>query len=231
MNPTQQQETRQPAASGTKKPLKVKVCGMKYRDNIADLLQLQPDLIGLIFYPKSPRFVEPEREELDLAALPPTVQKVGVFVNEPIEMMLQKARHYQLAALQLHGEEPPEVCAALQAEGYTVLKAFAVHEAFDFDQLEAYQQVCGYFLFDTKGKNYGGNGVAFDWSILNKYRLPVPFLLSGGIGPEHAEAVRQLMHPMLAGIDLNSRFETSPGRKDVEKLREMIYLIKQERQE
>lgn len=195
--------------------LKVKVCGMKHRDNITELLALQPDLIGLIFYPKSPRFAEPELEAELLASLPASVQRVGVFVNEPVAEILGKVRQYGLTAVQLHGEEPPETCRQLQEEGLRVLKVFSIGQDFDFGALKGYEKVCDYFLFDTKGQSYGGNGVTFDWTVLDEYRLPVPFLLSGGIGPEHAEAIRQLRHPQLAGIDLNSRFETSPGRKDI----------------
>lgn len=206
--------------------LKVKVCGMKFRDNITDLLTLQPDLVGLIFYAESPRFAELDLDAATLAAIPPTVGRVGVFVNEPAENVLRKARQYQLTALQLHGEEMPEACAELRGAGFTVLKAFAVEDGFDFDQLAIYQNSCDFFLFDTKGKSYGGNGITFNWEILQQYRLPVPFLLSGGIGPEHATQIRQLNHPQLYGIDLNSRFETSPGRKDVGKLKEMLSLIR-----
>ena len=206
--------------------LKVKVCGMKFRDNITDLLTLQPDLVGLIFYPKSPRFAEPDLDAATLTAIPPTVGRVGVFVNEPVENVLRKARQFQLTAVQLHGEETPETCAELRGEGFIVLKAFAVEDGFDFNQLAVYQEACDFFLFDTKGKSYGGNGITFNWEILQHYRLTVPFLLSGGIGPEHATQIRQLNHPQLYGIDLNSRFETSPGRKDVGKLREMLSIIR-----
>jgi phosphoribosylanthranilate isomerase len=201
----------------------IKICGMKYRDNITELLALQPDLIGLIFYPKSPRFAEPELEAELLASLPASVQRVGVFVNESVAGILEKVRQYGLTAVQLHGEEPPETCRQLQAEGLTVLKAFSINEDFDFDSLIEYENVCDCFLFDTKGQSYGGNGVTFDWAILDRYRLPVPFLLSGGIGPEHAQAIRQLRHPQLAGIDLNSRFEISPGRKDVGLIGKLLY--------
>jgi phosphoribosylanthranilate isomerase len=193
----------------------VKVCGMKYRENIAELLRLKPDLVGLIFYPKSPRYAEAELTEAGLEAFPPEVQRVGVFVNEPVESMLTKVRQFGLGAVQLHGHESPETCLEMRQNGLKVLKAFSVDEQFDFATVEPYQQGCDFFLFDTKGKDYGGNGVTFDWSVLQNYQLPVPFLLSGGLGPEHGQAIRQLRHPMLYGIDLNSRFETSPGRKDI----------------
>ena len=226
MHQNHQDETPEQTSPAGQQPPLVKVCGMKYRDNLSDLVDLHPDLIGLIFYPKSPRYAEPELTEAGLEAIPAEVRKVGVFVNESVETMLEKAQQFGLSALQLHGEEGPEACAALQSAGYLVLKAFALDAAFDFGQLKPYELVCDFFLFDTKGQSYGGNGVTFDWSVLQKYRLPVPFLLSGGIGPEHAEAIRQFRHPMLAGIDLNSRFETSPGRKDISLIRKLLEELK-----
>ncbi len=200
-------------------PLHIKVCGMKYADNIAEVAGLEPDLIGFIFYRQSKRFVGPELDGELLRSLPPTLRKVGVFVNESTPEILRQVACYGLDLVQLHGDETPAQCAELRAAGVGVIKAFAVGEALDFAALEPYVAHCSYFLFDTLGLQPGGNGTRFDWELLRAYNLPVPYLLAGGIGPEQVRELTALALPGLYGLDLNSRFETAPGRKDATRLR------------
>lgn len=202
----------------------IKVCGMRDTENIRQVAALGVDWMGFIFYPGSPRAVGGQTETIG-GDLP--VKKTGVFVNTPVEEILRIAERYRLNMLQLHGNETPAECSRLQANGYQVIKAFRVSSEKSFEEVNRYAGNADYFLFDTPCKNYGGSGLRFDWSLLAAYRGETPFLLSGGIGTEHAEEIRRFRHPRFAGIDLNSRFEVSPGRKDVEKLSAFIRLIRE----
>ena len=198
--------------------LGVKICGMKYPDNIRAVAALKPDFMGFIFYPKSPRYAEP----LDLAslnALPKTIKKIGVFVNENLENILTIAYKYKLDGVQLHGTELVEMCGELKSAGYIVIKAFPIAEAYNFKVTKDYEGACDYFLFDTKTDAFGGSGIKFNWSMLDEYVGETPFLLSGGIAADDAEAILKIEHPKFAGIDLNSKFEVKPGLKDVDLLR------------
>ena len=154
-----------------------------------------------------------------------STKKVGVFVNATIESMMEKASTYKLDYLQLHGNESPEDCHTLQKRGYSLIKAFPIATKEDFEKTREYEGRVDYFLFDTRCEGYGGSGKRFDWSILTEYKGETPFLLSGGIRPENAEAIRNFRHPRFAGIDLNSGFEIEPGLKDVDKLKNFIQQI------
>lgn len=207
----------------------IKVCGLREPGNISELSQLSIDWMGFIFHPKSQRYVE---RPAKLAAWLKTNAKalaaqkrVGVFVNAGLEEVGNVVRVFELDIVQLHGEEGPAFCEELKKFGQgvnarpvQVMKAFRVGADFDFSPLQAYEEHCDYFLFDTKGETHGGTGKKFDWSILEQYQGAVPFLLSGGIGPGDAEEVAAFQHPFCRGIDLNSRFESSPGLKKVEAL-------------
>ena len=197
--------------------LAVKICGMKHPENIQLIAALHPDLIGFIFYPKSPRYAEPLDMET-LQSLPARIKKIGVFVNEDLERILTLVFKYKLDGVQLHGTENAEMCRKLKDAGLTVIKAFSIAEAYNFKVTKSYEGVCNYFLFDTKTEAYGGSGVKFNWSILDEYTGETPFLLSGGIAADDAEAILKIEHPQFAGIDLNSKFETSPGWKNEELL-------------
>jgi phosphoribosylanthranilate isomerase len=197
---------------------------MRDPENLAGLASLPVDLVGFIFYPPSPRAAGEELEAWLRAEGQCLAGKkrVGVFVNAETEEVLNKVHDFELDYVQLHGDESPEYCQLLAtiAKGtsmrsFQLIKAFAVDEAFDFDATAAFAPYCAYFLFDTRSAAYGGSGQQFDWSLLEGYRGETPFLLSGGIGPDSAAALRALVHPRLAGIDVNSRFETAPGRKDL----------------
>ena len=195
---------------------------MREPANLAAVVALQPDFMGFIFYPKSSRYVGESLQPAVLAQVPAGVQKVGVFVDEDVQVIKQRIADYGLNLVQLHGHETPATCATLRAVGVGVIKAFAVGEELNFVALQDYVSQVDYFLFDTKGAQPGGNGTAFDWQQLEQYNLPVPYFLAGGLGPEHAEALRNLRLPGLYALDLNSRFEIAPGVKDAELLRQMF---------
>ena len=193
----------------------VKVCGMREAENIREVEALDIDLIGFIFWPKSSRYVS-ERP----AYLPTNCKRVGVFVDEDIGVVKKIAHDYALDYIQLHGHESTAYCA--QLKGLKLIKAFNIATAEDFGQTKSYEKLVDYFLFDAKGKSVGGNGTKFEWSVLDDYHGPTPFILSGGIGPDDATSVRRFHHPQLAGIDLNSRFELAPSLKDVTALQKFL---------
>ena len=205
----------------------LKVCGMREKQNIGAILALQPDYLGFIFYPESTRFVGDQLSEETISLIPAGTKKVGVFVNETHEKIEQTVKAYKLEAVQLHGDESPELCRQLSTIDLEVLKAFSVDDAFDFNILEAYEGTCDFYLFDTKGKEHGGNGLRFNWDILNHYTGDTPFFLSGGIDLEHVAQIKSLPFPLLQGIDINSRFETRPALKDTAKVSKFFQQIRQ----
>lgn len=194
---------------------------MRDAQNIRDVEALGIDWIGMIFWPKSKRYVA----EVP-SYLPEHLKKVGVFVDSTLDDILQHISDYQLDIIQLHGQESPDFAKALKP--HTIIKAFNIEKADDLLQTEKYKGIADYFLFDTKGKMVGGNGQKFDWSVLTAYQGKTPFLLSGGIGPEDAESVRSFHHPRCIGIDLNSRFESEPGFKDINQLKTFINKLRYE---
>jgi len=202
----------------------IKVCGMRDADNIRQVEALGVDMMGFIFWPQSSRYVG-ERPSY----LPVHAKRVGVFVDEDPERICRIAHEYQLDYIQLHGHESPETVSRLSSLissrstlHSSLIKAFNIATAEDFCQTKPYEGIVDYFLFDTKGKSVGGNGEKFDWNVLDAYSGNTPFLLSGGIGPDDAERLKAFHHPRFVGIDLNSRFETKPAYKDIQKLKEFI---------
>jgi len=198
-----------------------KVCGMRDPENIRRIDLSGADWMGFVFYPPSPRRVESLP-----AFMPEYARRVGVFVDEPVENIQVRAKEFGLDYLQLHGSESPDDCLRLQNRGLRVIKAFRIGTAGDLEATAAYEAACSYFLFDTKTPAYGGSGKTFDWTVLDAYRGQTPFLLSGGIGPEHVRALKAFRHDRLVGYDLNSRFEQAPGIKDVEKITRFIQDMK-----
>lgn len=213
--------------------MKIKICGIKYQDNLEAIAAFQPDYLGFIFYPKSKRFMAEELQSEKVIAATTEIQRVGVFVNEPIPSLLKAAKTFDLSVLQIHGDESPAYLQELQLllEHYPkplkVVKAFGVAEDFDFNELEAYKPFVDYFLFDTKTKAYGGSGKQFNWSILEQYDNEKPLWLSGGIGVEELEEVAQLKDLNLHLIDMNSRLELKPGLKDINKTKQAIEKIRE----
>ena len=199
----------------------VKVCGMRDAANIRQLEALGIDWMGMIFWPKSKRYVSTPP-----VYLPQHVRKVGVFVDASLDAIRQHVEDYHLDIVQLHGQESPETLKALKP--LTLIKAFNIATPEDLQKTVAYEGLADYFLFDTKGESVGGNGEKFDWSVLDNYQGKTPFLLSGGIGSEDAEVVKTFHHPKCIGIDLNSRFETEPGLKDITKLKQFLEAIRYE---
>lgn len=196
----------------------IKTCGMRDADNIRAVSELGIDWMGFIFWAPSSRYVSEKP-----TFLPTRQKRVGVFVDARIEEVKSKADEYALDLIQLHGKESPAFCERLKANSrQQLIKAFNIATQEDLEQTLPYEGLVDYFLFDTKAKMVGGNGTQFDWSVLSAYQGNTPFLLSGGIGPDDAEKVRNFHHPQLAGIDLNSRFELSPALKDIEKLKQFI---------
>ena len=186
---------------------------MRAPDNIAALSDLAPDYMGFIFWENSKRFVNNPTPDL-----PASIKKTGVFVDASPAYITDMVKQHQLQAVQLHGEESPNFCQKLHALGLEIIKAFAVDASFDFSVLEAYETVCTYFLFDTKGPLPGGNGNRFDWSVLRNYPSVKPFFLSGGIGPGDQNAIASIinLNLPLCAIDINSQFEIEPGLKNIE---------------
>jgi phosphoribosylanthranilate isomerase len=198
--------------------MKLKICGMKYPDNILEVGTLLPDYMGFIFWEKSARYFDGT-----LPTLPQSIKKIGVFVNANKEEIEAQVLKHDLQAVQLHGQESVAFCHELKntlANTTEIIKVFSVDDTFDFNQLEPYETVCDYFLFDTKGKLPGGNGTTFDWKVLEQYPSQKPFFLSGGIGLDEIDLVKQILKTDLPiyAIDVNSKFEIEAGLKDKEKL-------------
>lgn len=202
--------------------MKIKVCGMKYPENMKEVAGLGVDYLGFIFYPKSPRYMPQTMEPADLLSVPSHIKKVGVFVNEELETILKHAHNYGLSMIQLHGNETPDICEQIQHQGLEVLKAFSVDASFTSNLIKPYEQNVDYVLLDTKTKGHGGSGQKFDWSILNNLETDKPVILSGGIGPDDAEPIHQLLNKNIFALDLNSRFETEPGMKNIEQLQKLL---------
>ncbi|MFW5755848.1 MAG: phosphoribosylanthranilate isomerase [Tangfeifania sp.] len=202
--------------------LKIKVCGMKFTQNREEVEKLPVDFLGYIFYPKSKRFVG---ENTEPGLFNSAKIKVAVFVDENAFEILGLTKNLGFEFIQLHGKENPKTCQLLRNQGLKVIKAFNLSEKFKFEKLQEYETAVDYFLFDTKTDLPGGSGKKFNWEILKKYTGKVPFFLSGGISPDDAEEIKELEHPLLFGIDLNSGFEDEPGVKNIEKLEKFIAKI------
>lgn len=201
---------------------------MREAANLWAIADLTPDFLGFIFYKKSPRYMGDTLSPELLRSLPPGVQKVGVFVDNPLPELLTTVGRYSLDYVQLHGHESPAYCQEAHQQGLRIIKAFSVDDSFDFDTLAAYVPFCAFLLFDTKGAQRGGNGTTFDWRVLANYHGPTPFLLSGGLGPNNASELLAFKHPLLAGYDFNSQLETAPGVKDVEATRALLTTLHQQ---
>ncbi len=206
--------------------MKIKVCGMRDTANLAELIELKPDFVGFIFYDKSPRFVGELLNEEFVRSIPKPIKKVGVFVNANPDYILRIVKKYDLQYIQLHGHETPDFCRNLKSRGVNVIKAFSIDNSFNFGTLNNYKPHCDYFLFDAKGADPGGNGVVFDWDILNRYQdREKPFFLSGGLSLENIEQVNELGIKVY-GLDVNSKFEKAPAFKDIEKLKQLVEIVR-----
>lgn len=191
----------------------VKVCGMRDPANVWELTRLNPDYTGFIFYPKSPRYAGEMPSETARG-----VNGVAVFVNESFGTITDTCDRYGISTVQLHGSESTELCRLLSENGLKVFKAFGLDMNPDWRHISTYEKHVDMFVFDTKTTGHGGSGRKFDWTILDDYPLSTPYLLSGGIGPDDIIPIL----PGMAGVDLNSRFESSPGLKDIQLIRKFI---------
>jgi phosphoribosylanthranilate isomerase len=207
------------------KNIKLKICGMKYHENIVEISALQPDYLGFIFWEKSIR-------NMDIESIPkiqPSIKKVGVFVDASIDEIIAKVNLFQLDIIQLHGNETIAFCKELKKLNIEIIKVFSINNFFDFSILKDFIPQIDYFLFDTKGKLPGGNGITFDWKILENYPYEKPFFLSGGIGKTEVDAIKDFFQTEVAkkciAIDVNSRFETKPAYKSEIKLRKFKKLL------
>ncbi len=192
----------------------IKICGMRDPENIAQVAALSPMLMGFIFYDKSPRNAAGLDPEV-IRRLPDFIRPVAITVNRDFDSIMALCRQYGFKIVQLHGEESPELCRRLREEGLTVFKAIPVDSDIDWNAVAAYEGAVDMFVFDTKSSSRGGTGRKFSWDILAGYPLSVPYLIGGGVGPDDIPAIISAMRPGMAGIDINSRFETEPGLKDL----------------
>jgi len=206
----------------------IKVCGMRDPSNIAAVANCGPDMMGMIFYEGSERFVNEAIVPEEVLAGAEGQTFVGVFVNATIDGVMDTTERYQLGIVQLHGDESPAYCRELRDEGMKVIKAIPVASEQDLTKCDEYSNSVDLFLFDTKSALRGGSGKKFNWDVLGTYDGETPFLLSGGIGPGDVEAILQVRHPGLYGVDINSGFEVEPGVKDVEAVREFIIELRGE---
>lgn len=192
---------------------------MKYPENIQEVANLQPDYLGFIFHEPSSRNFENE-----IPKISNTIEKVGVFVDEKVTFISRQIEKHHLNVIQLHGHETPETCRLLMATNAKVIKVFSIKDTFDFSVLEPYEEVCDYFLFDTKGKLPGGNGYSFNWSVLKNYPSTKPYFLSGGIGIDAIKKIKEFKNSEASkycfALDVNSKFEIEPGLKNIEELKE-----------
>ena len=198
---------------------------MKETENITEISALQPDYLGFIFWEKSKRNMT-----LDvIPELPETIKKVGVFVDASIQEIAAKINQYQLDVIQLHGNESVIFCRNVKKLGVEVIKVFSMNSNFNFSLVKEYVLAVDYFLFDTKGKFPGGNGITFDWNVLENYHFNVSYFLSGGIGTTEIDGIKEFLESPAAnkcyGIDVNSRFEKKPGIKNIIKLQKFKKLL------
>ena len=203
--------------------ISIKVCGMRDHENIRQVAALSPHYLGFIFYPHSPRFVGWDFKMPD--DLSPEINRVGVFVNESSKVIVERAQSLGLHYIQLHGNEAVDQCVELKDSGLKIIKVFSVGDDFDFAATASYKAVADYFLFDTRGKYFGGNARTFDWNLLNAYDQEVPFFLSGGLSPENIAEVKNIKDYNLYALDLNSGVEASPGLKDAGKVHAVIKAV------
>ncbi len=207
--------------------MKVKVCGLKYPKNIEAVLDCHPDYVGFIFYDKSPRCGDSETiryvKNSEINA-----KKVGVFVNADESQIIESVDQMQLDFVQLHGNETPEYVYRIRKAGIHILKAFGIHDSFEWKRLEDFRDLVSYYLFDTYTQAYGGSGRTFNWSLLDQYAEDIPFFLSGGLGPDTIQEALTNRHHLLAGVDINSKVEIEPGKKAINLVDSIIKTIRNE---
>lgn len=209
--------------------LKIKICGMREPGNITEVAALNPDLMGFIFYPSSPRYAGLTLNAETMHKISPEIIKTGVFVNEDFNAIILAVGKFYLDCVQLHGNETPDLCFRLREKGIRVIKTFSISAKHNFNNCSDFISCTDYFLFDTSGSGFGGSGNKFNWKELKNYDLDHPFFLSGGISQNDYENLLEIENPTFYGIDLNSRFEVKAGLKETAILRKFISEIRQKK--
>lgn len=199
--------------------LKLKICGLREVENIQQVALVLPDFMGFIFFKESPRYVS---QDFEMPSLPSSIKKIGVFVNESVREVLRISKQYNLDGVQLHGNESVEDCKMIRDACLLVVKVFSIDDEFDFTSVNSFKSVVDYFLFDTKGKAYGGNGYSFNWKKIGEYDQEIPFFLSGGISPENVKGIKELLSMNIVGLDVNSGVEVTPGLKDIGRIKLLL---------
>lgn len=200
--------------------MKLKICGITEKCDIPAIIELNPDYMGFIFHPASPRDISRQVAQIPFNLIPSHIGRVAVFVDEPTRTVMSLVEKYGFTHVQLHGSENPEQCREIQRY-IPVIKAFGVNDTLP-QNIKRYQDCCAFFLFDAKGRHVGGNGQQFNHSLLLSYNLQTPFFLSGGIAPEDVDYINKLSHPRLHAVDINSRFEDETGSKNVTLLKTFV---------
>jgi len=204
--------------------MRLKVCGITNNETIRALIPMKISRLGFIFYHRSPRYVYGKLIEEGLNEIPIHIKKTGVFVNSEIAEIEQILNSFHLDSIQLHGDEPPVFCEYFM-DKTEVIKTISIKDENSFETAKLYNESCHLFLFDTQSEKYGGTGKTFDWRWLEAYKLDKPFYLSGGISLENFDDIKKIRHEKLIGIDINSKFETAPGKKDIKKIKQLIALM------
>jgi phosphoribosylanthranilate isomerase len=206
------------------KNMKLKICGLNNEENIRSVIQTEPDYMGFIFYEKSPRYIGSLKNLDVILSIPKHIKKVGVFVNATIETIMKQVEKYELDYVQLHSNESVDFCSTLKEAGIGVIKTFSIAESIDFNFINAFESVCDFFLFDTQTSAYGGSGKQFNWQLLKGKEFSKSVFLSGGISITDVDFIKKEF-PSLYAIDVNSKFETEAGIKDIEQLKRIKQLI------
>ncbi|MBN9300045.1 MAG: phosphoribosylanthranilate isomerase [Filimonas sp.] len=210
--------------------MRIKVCGMTRPEQVYELDDMGVDFAGFIFYPKSPRYVYKTMPSTEIKKIRGKINKVGVFVNATVDEILRAVDECGLYLVQLHGDESPRFCERI-ADYVSVIKAFRIAEDDNIEwKIREYYDVADMFLFDTEGAGYGGTGKKFKWELLDGSNIRKPFFLSGGIEPGDVDRIKEFTERPVAkdlfSLDINSKFETIPGVKDMEKVREFVKQVK-----
>ena len=212
--------------------MKLKVCGLTKMDQIQELISLNVDFLGFIFYEKSPRFVLNHLSLVEISEINHQ-GKVGVFVNETVEKILEISEKSNLNFIQLHGDEDEEFIKRLRqslSKNIKIIKVIRIGNDFEkfkneISKISNLKSQISNLLFDTDSKAFGGTGKTFDWQILNEIEIPIPYFLSGGISLENIHQLSTINQQPLA-LDINSKFETEPGIKNLEKIKNFTQIVK-----
>jgi len=208
----------------------VKICGITDPESMTAAIESGADFVGLVFYPPSPRYVETPQAAYLASYVPKTVKKVGLFVNPTDELLQQILNEVPLDMLQLHGKERPERIQEIKDTfRLPVIKCISVAAKSDVDTAQKYEDAADWIMFDAKADPNvsqlpGGNGLAFDWTLLQQFRSKTPWFLAGGLTPENVREAIELLNPN--AVDVSSGVERAPGEKDPGKIRDFLKLAR-----